>query len=67
MFAKYSEILTSRRFYQVVVIAFVQFLQSVGWIEGVMAEAIVSFITTVLGVSVGLDTLDKAAKRIGGK
>lgn len=65
MFAKFTEILTSRRFWQVFVIGLVQMVLALGWISGDVAQAIVDLVTLVLGASVSFDTIDKFATKIG--
>lgn len=60
---KIKLILSSIRFWQVVVGAVVYALGQ----EGVIALAVAQTITTILGVSVTIGTVDKVAGNIGGR
>jgi len=61
MLKKIKEILSSVRFWQVVIASVVYYLGVVGIIPSTIADAI----TAVLGVSVSIGTIDKFGKNIG--
>lgn len=64
---KIKSILNSIRFQQVVIVAVLFALVSEGVIENETSVVIANLIASILGISVIVGTIDKAATSIGGK